>query len=139
MAFRAGIRESQCYEHLCLHTNPHLLLRPQDAAVVTGWQSHMPTTKHAERSPCVSLTQSYFGKPDGYALQMWAGDLMAVCLTAEAQLHMSSGGVSSDPGRALPLLHRSGVPLGVTGFPESRLPYLASRESCSTPTELGQW
>ena len=50
----------------------------QDAAMVTGWQSYMPTIKHAERSPFVPLTQAYFGKPDGYTLQMWAGDLMAV-------------------------------------------------------------
>ena len=47
----------------------------QDAAMVTGWQSYMPTIKHAERSPFVPRTQAYFGKPDGYILQMWAGDL----------------------------------------------------------------
>ena len=50
----------------------------QDAAMVTGWQSYMPAIKHAERSPFVPLTQSYFGKPDGYTFQMWVGDLMAM-------------------------------------------------------------
>lgn len=30
--------------------------------MATGWQSYMPTIKHAERSPFAPLTQSHFGK-----------------------------------------------------------------------------
>lgn len=50
----------------------------QDAAMATGWQSYMPTIKHAERSPFAPLTQSHFGKLMDTQLQMWAGDPMAV-------------------------------------------------------------